>query len=240
MNEMEEQKKANLETSCCNMQNKLVKIENIVTVAMANQPERVGENWQHLSKALADIRQLCKDPFEYVTPKAVVDAIKAGELPFGGSRAVEPEIEPVAKHDWLELPRGITLKRFRNTGRATTFLGQYDNTANTANPNPLRVYKIEVRPVHPEAEPGTPKGKVFFVDVIEDSKLLFTISTERGRSIAEHLGVKALKAWLGFLIGDKRRGKEAKKRHRKRNKANRRKAEGSNAEAQGRREAEGK
>lgn len=107
MNEMEEQKKANLETSCCNMQNKLVKIENIVTVAMANQPERVGENWQHLSKALADIRQLCKDPFEYVTPKAVVDAIKAGELPFGGSRAVEPEIEPKK--------RGLVGERYNDT-----------------------------------------------------------------------------------------------------------------------------
>ena len=44
------------------------------------------------------------------TPKAVVDAIKAGELPFGGSRAVEPEIEGNE-----EKKRGLVGERYNDT-----------------------------------------------------------------------------------------------------------------------------
>ena len=55
----------------------------------------------------------------------------------------------------------------------------------------------------------------------EDDNLLFKITTRRGRAVAEYLGVKALKAWLNYC-GSKRRGKQSRKTHNKRYRANRR------------------
>ena len=127
-----------------------------------------------------------------------------------------------AKRNWLELPRGIVLKRFVNTRRETTLVGQYRNEHANGGDNPRRVYQIKVTPIYPGAEVGTEDSKAFTVVVTEDGKHLFTIHTRRGRSIAERLGIKALKAWLNYMVGDIRRGKEAKKRRRKQNKANRR------------------
>ena len=179
------------------------------------------------------LQTLC-DAGLYITPKAAVDAVAGdrpldamlknpplvpGDLP-GGVDGTEPA-EP-AKRGWLELPRCITLNRFCNTKRETIFVGQYRDNHNSGCDNPRRVYQVKVTPDFPGAEIGTDESKVFTIDVSEDGKLLFSISTGRGRSIAEHLGVKSLKAWLGYMIGDKRRGKEAKKRHRKQNKKNRR------------------
>ena len=54
------------------------------------------------------------------------------------------------KRHYLELPRGITLKRFVNTRRETHFIGQYNNSENPCNVNPRRIYTIDVVPLAPD------------------------------------------------------------------------------------------
>ena len=125
------------------------------------------------------------------------------------------------KRDWLELPRNITLTRFVNTRRETHFIGQYCNPdPKSGDTNPRRIYTIEVLPMWDEDEERD-STKAFEVSGLEDGKLLFRVTTMRGRAVAEYLGVKALKAWLNYC-GSKRRGKQSLKNHNKRYRANRR------------------
>ena len=121
------------------------------------------------------------------------------------------------KRHYLELPRGITLKRFVNTRRETHFIGQYNNSENPCNVNPRRIYTIDVVPLAPADLMALGVKLVWEVAGREDDKLLFKITTQRGRSVAEYLGVKALKAWLNYC-GSQRRGKKSRKLHAKRNK----------------------
>ena len=110
-----------------------------------------------------------------------------------------PMVRGVKRH-YLELPRGITLKRFVNTGRTVKFIGQYNDSGNPCNVNPRRIYTIDVEPMWGESEERDPVTvKSFQVSCREDGKLLFQITTMRGRAIAERLGVKSLKAWLNYI-----------------------------------------
>lgn len=127
----------------------------------------------------------------------------------------------VEKNDWLELPRNITLKRFVNTSRETHFIGQYRDDKNPGNPNPRRVYTLDVVPLGTEALAAVDLPPVWEVGAHEDGKPLFKIVTKRGRAVAEYLGVKALKAWLNYCVSKRqRRGKQSRKNHHKRYRAN--------------------
>ena len=134
---------------------------------------------------------------------------------------VTPKRETITieRKDWLELPRNITLKRFVNTRRETHFIGQYRDDKNPCNPNPRRLYTVDVVPLGTEALAAVDLPPVWEVGAHEDGKPLFKIVTKRGRAVAvaEYLGVKALKAWLNYC-GSQRRGKKSRKLHAKRNK----------------------
>lgn len=123
---------------------------------------------------------------------------------------VDPTAPPMVrgvKRHYLELPRGITLKRFVNTGRTVKFIGQYNNSENPCNVNPRRIYTIDVEPMWGESEERDPATvKSFEVSCREDGKLLFRIATMRGRVIAEYLGVKSLKAWLNYINRRQKKG----------------------------------
>lgn len=177
--------------ACYDLLGKLVKIENIVNAAMQNQPEDAEDNSIHLLEALEKIAELCP-PKE---PAAPVCAL--------------PDVPK--RPDWLELPRGITLQRFVNTKRETHFIGQYRSDSKS-NQNPRRVYTIDVLPMWSDGE-DLKLSKAFEVGVHEDGKLLFKITTLRGRANAEYLGVKAFKAWLVHLD---RKSEECVKAQRKR------------------------
>lgn len=123
------------------------------------------------------------------------------------------------RRDWLELPRNINLKRFVNTKRETHFIGQYRDDANSGNTNPRRVYTLDVVPLGTEALAAVDLPPVWEVGAHEDGKPLFKIVTKRGRAVAEYLGVKALKAWLNYC-GSQRCGKQSRKNHNKRCRAN--------------------
>ena len=186
-----------LKTSAEMLAKKLYEIEDFAREALQSRPGAVGEDWAYLMNALADVKKICADELgEYRTPKAV--------------RGV--------KRHYLELPRDITLKRFVNTGRTVKFIGQYNDSENPCNVNPRRIYTIDVEPMCGESEERDPATvKSFEVSCREDGKLLFRITTMRGRTIAEYLGVKSLKAWRN-CCGSKRRGKHSRKLHAKRNK----------------------
>ena len=127
----------------------------------------------------------------------------------------------IERKDWLELPRNITLKRFVNTSRETHFIGQYRDDKNPGNPNPRRVYTLDVVPLGTEALAAVDLPPVWEVGAHEDGKPLFKIVTKRGRAVAEYLGVKALKAWLNYCVSKRqRRGKQSRKNHHKRYRAN--------------------
>ena len=111
----------------------------------------------------------------------------------------------IERKDWLELPRNITLKRFVNTSRETHFIGQYRDDKNPGNPNPRRVYTLDVVPLGTEDLAAIDLPPVWEVGAHEDGKLLYKIVTKRGRAVAEYLGVKALKAWLNYKSGCNRR-----------------------------------
>jgi len=115
----------------------------------------------------------------------------------------------VEKKDWLELPRNINLKRFVNTSRETHFIGQYRDDKNPGNPNPRRVYTLDVVPLGTEDLAAADLPPVWEVGAHEDGKLLFKIVTKRGRAVAEYLGVKALKAWLNYKSSCNRRRHKA-------------------------------
>lgn len=123
---------------------------------------------------------------------------------------IDPSVPPMVrgvKRHYLELPRGITLKRFVNTGRTVKFIGQYNNSENPCNVNPQRIYTIDVEPMWGESEERDPATvKSFEVSCREDGKLLFRITTMRGRAIAERLGVKSLKAWLDYINRRQKKG----------------------------------
>ena len=117
-----------------------------------------------------------------------------------------PMVRGVKRHN-LELPRGITLKRFVNTRRKVKFIGQYNDSENPCNVNPRRIYTIDVEPMWGEFEERDPATvKSFEVTCREDGKLLFRITTMRGRTIAERLGVKSLKAWLNSINRRQKKG----------------------------------
>ena len=90
---------------------------------------------------------------------------------------IDPSVPPMVrgvKRHYLELPRGITLKRFVNTGRTVKFIGQYNNSENPCNVNPRRIYTIDVEPMWGESEERDPATvKSFEVSCREDGKLLF-------------------------------------------------------------------
>lgn len=143
------------------------------------------------------------------------------------SRDAAPPVTPkretitIERKDWLELPRNITLKRFVNTSRETHFIGQYRDDKNPGNPNPRRVYTLDVVPIGTEALAAVDLPPVWEVGAHEDGKPLFKIVTKRGRAVAEYLGVKALKAWLNYCVSKRqRRGKQSRKNHHKRYRAN--------------------
>ena len=115
----------------------------------------------------------------------------------------------IERKDWLELPRNITLKRFVNTSRETHFIGQYRDDKNPGNPNPRRVYTLDVVPLGTEALAAADLPPVWEVGAHEDGKLLYKIVTKRGRAVAEYLGVKALKAWLNYKSSCNRRRHKA-------------------------------
>ena len=123
---------------------------------------------------------------------------------------IDPSAPPMVrgvKRHYLELPRGITLKRFVNTGRTVKFIGQYNDSENPCNVNPRRIYTIDVEPMWGESEERDPATvKSFEVSCREDGKLLFRITTMRGRAIAEYLGVKSLKAWLNYKNRRQKKG----------------------------------
>ena len=212
-----------LKTSAEKLAKKLYEVEELAREALESRPGAVGEDWAYLTNALADIKKICTDPFgEYRTPKEVLETV-AGARPLDAIFANPPFREPkretftVEKKDWLELPRNITLKRFVNTKRETHFIGQYTD-ANPAggNPNPRRVYTIDVVPLGAEDLAAAGLPPVFEVSGRVDGHQLFKIVTRHGRAVAEYLGVKALKAWLNY------RGKQSLKNHHKRYRANKR------------------
>ena len=214
-----------LETSAEKLAKKLYEVEELAREALESRPGAVGEDWAYLTNALADIKKICADPFgEYRTPKEVLETV-AGARPLDAIFANPPFREPkretitVEKKDWLELPRNITLQRFTNTRRETRFVGQYRDDGNKGNPNPRRIYTIDVLPLSPEDMIAAGLRLVWEVAIREDGKLLFKIVTKRGRAVAEYLGVKALKAWLNYC-GSQRRGKQSRKNHHKRYRAN--------------------
>ena len=113
------------------------------------------------------------------------------------------------RHSWLELPRNITLRRYVGADRSVTFIGQYRSTdpgeLGASDSRPLRVYMIRL-----EHRANT----AWNATVTENDMILFEIQTScGGRSMAEQVAVKALKAWLRYLSHNK--GKECRKRHRK-------------------------
>ena len=176
------------------------------------------------------LQTLC-DAGLYTTPKEVLETV-AGARPLDAMFANPPfdskrttasarETITVEKKDWLELPRNINLKRFTNTKRETHFIGQYRDDKNPGNPNPRRVYTLDVVSLGAGDLAAADLPPVWEVGAHEDGKLLFKIVTMRGRAVAEYLGVKALKAWLNYC-GSQRRGKQSRKLHSKRNRANRR------------------
>ena len=156
----------------------------------------------NIKAVINDTRDLAATPFK-----------DRGE---GAAATQERETITVEKKDWLELPRNITLKRFVNTRRETHFIGQYRDDKNSGNTNPRRVYEINVVPLAPADLMAIGIKPAWEVSVREDDKRLFKITTQRGRAVAEYLGVKALKAWLNYC------GKQSRKTHCKRNRANRR------------------
>ena len=115
----------------------------------------------------------------------------------------------IERKDWLELPRNITLKRFVNTSRETHFIGQYRDDKNPGNPNPRRVYTLDVVPLGTKDLAAVDLPPVWEVGAHEDGKLLYKIVTKRGRAVAEYLGVKALKAWLNYKSSCNRRRHKA-------------------------------
>ena len=216
-----------LKTSAEKLAKKLYEVVELAREALESRPGAVGEDWAYLTNALADIKKICTDPFgEYSTPKEVLETV-AGARPLDAIFANPPfreakrETFTVEKKDWLELPRNITLKRFVNTKRETYFIGQYTDDKNPGNPNPRRVYTLDVVPLGAEDLAAADLPPVWEVGAHEDGKLLFKIVTKRGRAVAEYLGVKALKAWLNYC-GNQRRGKQSLKNHHKRSRANRR------------------
>ena len=128
----------------------------------------------------------------------------------------------VEKKNWLELPQNITLKRFSNTKRETHFVGQYHDDSRLGNPNPRRVYTIDVVPMLGENDERHPDDiRAFEATGRVDGHELFRLVTMHGRAVAEYLGIKSLKAWLNYC-GSRRCGKVSRKLHNKRNRANRR------------------
>ena len=151
----------------------------------------------------------------------------APEMERGGSNA-RPGSE---RHSRLELPRNITLRRFVGADRGVTLIGQYRSTdpgeLGASNSRPLRVYMIRLEHHADTAWNAT---------VMENDMIIFELQTSRGgRSMAEQVAVKALKAWLRYLSHNK--GKECRKRHRKalkqRKKAARRAANEAAAKEEG-------
>lgn len=214
-----------LKTSAEKLAKKLYEVEELAREALESRPGAVGEDWAYLTNALADVQKICTDPFgEYTTPKEVLETV-AGARPLDAIFANPPFNEPkretvtVEKKDWLELPRNITLKRFTNTKRETHFIGQYRDDKNLGNPNPRRVYTIDVVPFGTEDLAAAGLPPVFEVSGRVDGHQLFKIVTRHGRAVAEYLGVKALKAWLNYS-GSRRRGKQSLKNHHKRYRAN--------------------
>ncbi len=138
-----------------------------------------------------------------VPPAAEPVSPDAPEMERGGSNA-RPGSE---RRSWLELPRNITLRRFVGADRSVTLVGQYRSTdpgeLGASDSRPLRVYMIRLEHHADTAWNAT---------VTENDMIIFEIQSScGGRSMAEHIAVKALKSWLNYL--SHRRGKDSKKRH---------------------------
>lgn len=153
----------------------------------------------------------------YITPKAALDVANAEQPVVDGPSLNEvfkkgldiPPVPPTKKRSWLELPRGVTLRRFCGADRSVTFVGQYRSTdpgeLGASDSRPLRVYTIRL-----EHRANT----AWNATVTENDMILFEIQTScGGRSMAEYVAVKAMKAWLRYLSHSK--GKACAKRHRK-------------------------
>ena len=122
-------------------------------------------------------------------------------------KETDGEGEGVKKRSWLELPRGVTLRRFCGADRSVTYVGQYRSTdpaeLGASNSRPLRVYAITVK---------QREGMAWNVVAKENDKVLFTVQTTcGGRCRAEHVAIEALHAWLHDL--SRHKGKACRKRH---------------------------
>lgn len=125
--------------------------------------------------------------------------------------AAEVPAEEAKRHSWLELPRGVVLRRFCGADRSVTYVGQYRSTdpaeLGASNSRPLRVYQVRV-------DRRACTDTAWEATVMENDEIIFGLQTTRGgRAMAERVAVKALKAWLRYLSHNK--GKESRKRHRK-------------------------
>lgn len=132
--------------------------------------------------------------------KLVADA---PEMERGGSNA-RPGSE---RHSWLELPRGVVLRRFVGADRSVTLVGQYRSTdpgeLGASDSRPLRVYTIRL---------DHRANTAWNATVTENDMILFDIQTScGGRCRAEHVAIEALHAWLHDL--SRHKGKACRKRH---------------------------
>lgn len=86
-----------------------------------------------------------------------------------------------------ELPRGVTMNRFRGDG-FVKLVGQYVNETAIANAaaRPRRVYEITV----------AKELNYQLVDITEDGDLIAEMKVYRNQSFAEYMALKSLKAYL--------------------------------------------
>ena len=108
----------------------------------------------------------------------------------------------------LIMPRGIVLRRFIESDRTVRYIGQYrnPNPAATAHDRPVRTYKVEVFPS------AYIDSMFYTVEVRDENNLIAQMSVFRGRKIAEHIGIKALKVYLAHLERSTEHCKERRRR----------------------------
>ena len=124
-------------------------------------------------------------------------------------KETDGEGEGVKKRSWLELPRGVTLRRYCGADRSVTYVGQYRSTdpaeLGASDSRPLRVYQVRV-------DRRACTGTAWAATVMENDMILFEVQTTRGgRCRAEHVAIEALHAWLHDL--SRHKGKACRKRH---------------------------
>lgn len=180
------------------MAHTLQKIEAVCIDALLTRPYKPGEAWQHFSEALAEVRKLCPEPFGNVAD------VKVLPIPNANDQLETGNIQQNVKKDWLEMPRGITLRRYVMGDRSVMFIGQYINQNGTSRP--VRLYRVEVRKDETLGH--------WAVAIYDDGKLLWRGASTTNRAETEYVAVKALKAFLNCKVRHcektHRQSKEAK------------------------------